>query len=90
VQQIVQTHRYRAGIAQHVHPHLFRHRMLTFFTSQGLSVAHIQLIFGHESKKSLEVCQHLCLETVEEAYREAVRSIGLRGAPLLLVIRMLG
>jgi site-specific recombinase XerD len=77
MQQIVQGYRDRAGIAQHVHPHLFRHQMLTFLTSQGLSDAQIQLISGHESKRSLEVYQHLSLETVEEAYQEAVQSIGL-------------
>jgi integrase/recombinase XerD len=77
VQQIVQEYRDRAGIAQHVHPHLFRHQMLTFLTSQGLSDAQIQLISGHESKKSLEVYQHLSLDTVEEAYQEAVQSLGL-------------
>ena len=76
VQQIVQVYRDRAGIAQHVHPHLFRHQMLTFLTAQGLSDAQIQLISGHGSKKSLEVYQHLSLETVEEAYQEAMKSVG--------------
>jgi site-specific recombinase XerD len=76
VQQIVQGYRDRAGIAQHVHPHLFRHQMLTFLTAQGLSDAQIQLISGHESKKSLEVYQHLSLETVEEAYQEVMKSVG--------------
>jgi integrase/recombinase XerD len=77
VQQIVQAYRDRAGIAQHVHPHLFRHQMLTYLTVQGLSDAQIQLISGHESKKSLEVYQHLSLDTVEDAYQEAVQNIGL-------------
>ena len=77
VQQIVQGYRDRAGIAQHVHPHLFRHQMLTFLTRQGSSDAQIQLISGDGSKKSLEVYQHISLETVEDAYQEAVQSIGL-------------
>jgi site-specific recombinase XerD len=77
VQQIVQAYRDRAGIAQHVHPHLFRHQMLTYLTAQGLSDAQIQLISGHESKKSLEVYQHLSLDTVEDAYQQAVQNIGL-------------
>jgi site-specific recombinase XerD len=77
VQQIVQGYRDRSGIAQHVHPHLFRHQMLTYLTAQGLSDAQIQLISGHESKKSLEVYQHLSLDTVEPAYQKAVASIGL-------------
>ena len=50
---------------------------MTFLTAQGLSDAQIRLISGHESKRSLEVYQHLSLETVEEAYQEAVQSIGL-------------
>jgi integrase/recombinase XerD len=77
VQQIVQAYRDRAGIARHVHPHLFRHQMLTYLTAQGLSDAQIRLISGHESKQSLEVYQHLSLETVEPAYQKAVESIDL-------------
>ncbi len=77
VQQIVQDYRRQAGIAQAVHPHLFRHQMITFLTACGLSDAQIQLISGHESKKSLEIYQHLALNTVEQAYQEAVRSIAI-------------
>jgi site-specific recombinase XerD len=77
VQQIVQHYRGKAGIADHVHPHLFRHQMLTHLTSRGLSDAQIQLISGHESKKSLEVYQHLSLDSVEPAYQAAVQSIGI-------------
>ncbi len=47
--------------------------MITWLTSHGLSDAQIQLISGHESKKSLEVYQHLALNEVEHAYQEAVR-----------------
>ena len=75
VQQIVQQYREAAGITQPVHPHLFRHQMITYLTAQGLSDSQIQLISGHESKKSLEVYQHLSLKNVEEAYQEAVRSL---------------
>ena len=77
IQQTVQEYRERAGITQKVHPHLFRHQMLTYLTAQGLSDAQIQLISGHESKTSLEVYQHLSLQSVERAYQEAVRSIGI-------------
>jgi integrase/recombinase XerD len=77
IQQIVQHYRDRAGIAHHVHPHLFRHQMLTYLTGRGLSDAQIQLISGHESKKSLEIYQHLSLDAVEDAYQEAVQAIGL-------------
>lgn len=75
VQQIVKEYREIAEITQKVHPHLFRHQMITFLTSQGLSDSQIQLISGHESKKSLEIYQHLSLKNVEQSYQEAVRDI---------------
>ena len=63
---------------QPLHPHLFRHQMLTYLTSKGLTDAQIQLISGHESKKkNLEVYQHLSLESVDKAYQDAVQSVGI-------------
>ena len=76
IQQIVQGYREAANIKQPVHPQLFRHQMLTFLTAKGLSDAQIQLISGHESKKSLEVYQHLSLESVDKAYQDAVQMVG--------------
>jgi integrase/recombinase XerD len=73
IQQIVQTYRAKAGIEQKVNPHLFRHQMITWLTRSGLSDAQIQLISGHESKKSLEIYQHIGLEAVEQAYQAAVQ-----------------
>jgi hypothetical protein len=32
---------------------------------------------AHESKKSLEVYQHLSLESVDKAYQDAVQSVGI-------------
>jgi site-specific recombinase XerD len=75
IQQIIQEYREQAGFRQRVHPHLFRHQLLTFLTSHGLSDAQIQLISGHASKKSLEVYQHLALEAVNSAYQEAVKRL---------------
>jgi integrase/recombinase XerD len=68
-------YREEAGIPQPVHPHLFRHQMLTYLTARGLSDSQIQLIAGHESKKSLEVYQHLSLENVAPAYQEVVKAL---------------
>jgi integrase/recombinase XerD len=75
VQQIVKQYRDQAGITHHVHPHLFRHQMITYLTTRGLSDSQIQLISGHESKKSLEVYQHLSLQNVEQAYQDAVKTL---------------
>ena len=43
----------------------------------GSSDAQIQLISGHESKKSLEIYQHLSLDAVEQAYQEAVQGVSI-------------
>lgn len=75
VQQIVKQYRDQAGITLPVHPHLFRHQMITYLTTRGLSDSQIQLISGHESKKSLEVYQHLSLQNVEQAYQDAVKTL---------------
>ena len=73
VQQIVKEYCNRSGVKRSVHPHLLRHQMLTYLTSQGISDAKIQLISGHESRKSLEIYQHLSLESVEKEYQQALR-----------------
>src|ERR1700756_4525966 len=64
--------------SQPLPPHLFRHQLLTYLTSKGRTDAQIQLISGHESKKSLEIYQHLSLESVDKAYQDAVQSGGHR------------
>ncbi len=75
IQQIVRQYTDQARLTPSVHPHLLRHQMLTFLTSQGLSDAKIQLISGHENRKSLELYQHLSLEAVEKDYQRAVREL---------------
>src|SRR5258706_14350126 len=44
---------------------------------QGLTDSQIQLISGHESKKSLEIYQHLSLQSVDKAYQETVQNAGI-------------
>jgi integrase/recombinase XerD len=74
IQQLVKVYQEKAGIKEEIHPHLFRHQMLTWLTKSGLSDAQIQLISGHSSKKSLEVYQHLSLALVEASYQSAAQS----------------
>ena len=64
--------------------------MLTYLTSKGLTDAQIQLISGHESKKSLEVYQHLSLESVDKAYQDAVQSVGSKEISVGLCVPLLG
>jgi integrase len=74
VQQIV-SHYALADLPERLHPHLLRHQMLTWLTSQGLPDAQIQLISRHASKKSLEVYQHLSLSAVQPGYQKAVKQL---------------
>jgi integrase/recombinase XerD len=77
IQQIVKYYAEKAGITEQVHPHLFRHQMLTWLTAQGLPDSAIQLISGHSSKKSLEVYQHLSLADVQQQYRDVTKALTL-------------
>jgi integrase len=76
IRQIVREYSDAAGLTG-VHPHLLRHQMLTFLTTQGLGDSQIQLISGHASKKSLERYQHVSLEHVAGDYQDAVRRLGI-------------
>ena len=75
IEQIVAHYAQLADLPEHVHPHLLRHQMLTWFTAQGLPDPQIQLISGHASKKSLEVYQHLSLSAVQPGYQKAVKDL---------------
>lgn len=77
IQQIVSEYGKKAGLDKKVNPHLFRHMMLTALTRSGLDDSQIQLISGHASKQSLEIYQHLGLESVEKAYQDAVRGFAI-------------
>lgn len=77
VQRIVKEYGAIAEITKRVHPHLFRHQLLTWLTSQGLTDAEIQVISGHSSKASLEVYQHLSLKDTAPGYQEAMKKLGM-------------
>ena len=76
VQRIVKEYGAIAEITKKVHPHLFRHQLLTWLTSQGLTDAQIQVISGHSSKASLEVYQHLSVKDTVPGYQEAMKKLG--------------
>ena len=75
IQQIMMEYGQQAGLGKRVHPHLFRHQQITAWTRSGLTDAQIQLISGHASKQSLEVYQHIGLQSVEKAYQEVMRGM---------------
>jgi site-specific recombinase XerD len=75
VQELVADYAALAELPERVHPHLLRHQLLTWLTSQGMPDAQIQLISGHASKKTLEVYQHLSLKDAKGSYQEAMKKL---------------
>jgi len=75
IEQLVQDYAADAQIEIRVHPHLFRHQMLTWLTKNGVPDSAIQLISGHGSKQSLERYQHMALKDVQQGYQDAVRKL---------------
>jgi integrase/recombinase XerD len=59
----------KAGINKRIHPHLFRHQILTYITGKNIVDAKIQLISGH---KSLSIYQDLSLADVDKEYWEVM------------------
>lgn len=76
VQRIVQRYARDAGIVTRMHPHLFRHLILTILTKGGMPDAQIQLISGHSSRKSLERYQHLALSDAQPSYEASMKKMG--------------
>ena len=75
VHQIVAEYGRAAGIEQPVHPHLFRHALLTHLKKNKVDDAQIQLISGHASRKSLEIYTHLALSDVQPDYQKAMKDL---------------
>jgi integrase/recombinase XerD len=59
IQGIVKKYAIKAGIAKRIHPHLFRHQILTYLTSKGIVDAKIQIISGHKNRGNLTIYKDL-------------------------------
>jgi len=74
IREIVKKYAKMAGITKRVHPHLFRHQILTYLTSKGIVDAKIQLISGHKNRESLSIYQDLSLADIEKEYWSVMKS----------------
>jgi integrase/recombinase XerD len=72
IREIVKRYALEAGITKKIHPHLFRHQILTFLTSKGIVDAKIQTISGHANRESLSIYQDLSLADIEKEYWKAM------------------
>jgi len=73
IREIVKKYARKAGIEKRIHPHLFRHQILTYLTSKDIIDSKMQLISGHKNKQNLNIYQDLSLADVEKEYWEAMK-----------------
>ena len=73
IREIVKKYACKAEIEKRIHPHLFRHQLLTYLTSKGIVDAKIQLISGHKNRESLSIYQDLSLSDIEKEYWDAMK-----------------
>lgn len=62
VRTIIQKYVKRAGIDQHITPHMFRHTFATSLLDEGVDCRYIQQILGHSSIKTTERYTHVSLQ----------------------------
>jgi len=72
IREIVKKYARKVEIDKRIHPHLFRHQILTYLTSKGIVDAKIQLISGHKNRDSLSIYQNLSLSDIEKEYWDAM------------------
>jgi len=73
IREIVKKYARKAEIDKRIHPHLFRHQILTYLTSKGIVDAKIQLISGHKNRDSLSIYQNMSLSDIEKEYWDAMK-----------------
>jgi integrase/recombinase XerD len=73
IREIVKKYAIKVGIDKRIHPHLFRHQLLTYLTQKGIIDTKLQLISGHQNRQNLSIYQDLSLADVEQEYQEAMK-----------------
>ncbi len=73
IRKIVKKYAQKAGIEKRIHPHLFRHQLLTYLTKKGIIDSKIPLMSGHKNRESLSIYQNLSLAGLEQEYFKVMK-----------------
>jgi hypothetical protein len=71
IRRIIKQVAFEAGITKNVHPHIFRHSMITHMAEKGLSASFIQAQSRHKSLDMVQKYTHLSQKSVRDAYDRA-------------------
>jgi len=71
MQQIVRHHALRAGLDEHVHPHLLRHSFATHLLDGGAELRVVQELLGHASASTTQIYTHVTEEQARRVYNQA-------------------
>lgn len=59
IRNMINDHARRAGISQHMTPHMFRHTFATGLLDNGVDIRYIQAMLGHSSINTTEIYTHV-------------------------------
>jgi site-specific recombinase XerD len=74
IRELIKRYAHAAGIKKRIYPHLFRHQLLTHLAKEGIMDSKVQVISGHQDRKSLAIYQTLSLADVKKDYQEAMKN----------------
>ncbi|HET8944501.1 MAG TPA: tyrosine-type recombinase/integrase, partial [Dehalococcoidia bacterium] len=75
IQKIVRRHALKAGLDQHVHPHLLRHSFATHLLDGGAELRVVQELLGHSTPVTTQIYTHVTEERQRETMEEARKAL---------------
>ncbi len=76
IEQIVRKHALKAGLQEHVFPHLLRHSFATHLLDGGAELRVVQELLGHSSPSTTQIYTHVTEERQRHVYKKAWNDLG--------------
>lgn len=72
IQKLIRELGARAGLPEHIHPHLLRHTFATIALNNGMDITIIQRLLGHARLSTTEIYAQINQENIRQAYDRVV------------------